>query len=156
MQAALESLFESEPVLLKVRHGETITQEELDTLNSLLHTRNPDVNLATLREFYPDTAIPLAHVLRAIVGLDHEAVESKFMAFAQSHSLSSQQLRFLAMLKDHIRQFGAIAVAQLFDAPFNTLHAEGLGGVFPNQHQFEEVVALVRGFGEPLQPTTAN
>lgn len=156
VQAALESLFESEPVLLKVRHGETITQEELDKLNSLLHTRNPDVNLATLREFYPDTAIPLAHVLRAIVGLDHEAVEAKFMAFAQSHSLSSQQLRFLAMLKDHIRQFGAIAVAQLFDAPFNTLHAEGLGGVFPNQHQFDEVVALVRGFGEPLQPPAAN
>ncbi|WP_371435960.1 DEAD/DEAH box helicase family protein [Polaromonas sp.] len=156
VQAALESLFESEPVLLKVRHGETITQEELDKLNSLLHTRNPDVNLATLREFYPDTAIPLVHVLRAIVGLDHEAVEAKFMAFAQSHSLSSQQLRFLAMLKDHIRQFGAIAVAQLFDAPFNALHAEGLGGVFPNQQQFDEVVALVRGFGEPLQPPTAN
>ena len=73
VQAALESLFESEPVLLKVRHGETITQEELDKLNSLLHTRNPDVNLATLREFYPDTAIPLVHVLRAIVGLDHWA-----------------------------------------------------------------------------------
>ncbi len=156
VQAALESLFESEPVLLKVRHGETITQEELDKLNSLLHTRNPDVNLATLREFYPDTAIPLVHVLRAIVGLDHEAVEAKFMAFAQSHSLSSQQLRFLAMLKDHIRQFGAIAVAQLFDAPFNALHAEGLGGVFPNQNQFDEVVALVRGFGEPLQPPIVN
>ncbi|MDP9606320.1 UNVERIFIED_ORG: type I restriction enzyme R subunit [Variovorax paradoxus] len=156
VQAALESLFESEPVLLKVRNGDAITQDELDRLNSLLHTRNPDVDLVTLREFYPDTAIPLAHILRAIVGLDHEAVEAKFTAFAQSHALSSQQLRFLGMLKDHIRQFGAIAVAQLFDAPFNTLHAEGLGGVFPNQHQLDEVVALVRGFGEPLQPPAAN
>ncbi|CAM3377170.1 DEAD/DEAH box helicase family protein [Paracidovorax anthurii] len=156
VQAALEPLFESDPVLVKVRNGEAITQDELDKLNSLLHTRNPDVDLATLREFYPDTAIPLAHILRAIVGLDHEAVEAKFTAFAQSHALSSQQLRFLGMLKDHIRQFGAIAVAQLFDAPFNTLHAEGLGGVFPNQHQLDEVVALVRGFGEPLQPPAAN
>ena len=156
VQAALEPLFESDPVLVKVRNGEAITQDELDRLNSLLHTRNPDVDLATLREFYPDTAIPLAHILRAIVGLDHEAVEAKFTAFAQSHALSSQQLRFLGMLKDHIRQFGAIAVAQLFDAPFNTLHAEGLGGVFPNPHQLDEVVALVRGFGEPLQPPTAS
>ena len=149
VQAALEPLFESDPVLVKVRNGEAITQDELDRLNSLLHTRNPDVDLATLREFYPDTAIPLAHILRAIVGLDHEAVEAKFTAFAQSHALSSQQLRFLGMLKDHIRQFGSIAVAQLFDAPFNTLHAEGLGGVFPNQHQLDEVVTLVRGFGDP-------
>ncbi|MDR7299018.1 type I restriction enzyme R subunit [Pelomonas aquatica] len=156
VQAALESLFESDPVLVKVRNGEAITQDELDKLNSLLHTRNPDVDLATLREFYPDTAIPLAHILRAIVGLDHEAVEARFTAFAQSHALSSQQLRFLGMLKDHIRQFGAIAVAQLFDAPFNTLHAEGLGGVFPNQQQLDEVVALVRGFGEPLQAPTSR
>ncbi|MGV3681816.1 MAG: DEAD/DEAH box helicase family protein [Acidovorax sp.] len=154
VQAALESLFESDPVLLKLRRGGTVTQEELDRLNSLLHTRNPDVDLSTLREFYPDTAIPLAHILRAIVGLDHEAVEAKFTAFALSHALSSQQLRFLAMLKDHIRQFGAIAVAQLFDAPFNTLHAEGLGGVFPNQNQLDEVVALVRAFGDPLQSPT--
>lgn len=154
VQAALEPLFESDPVLVKVRNGEAITQDELDRLNSLLHTRNPDVDLATLREFYPDTAIPLAHILRAIVGLDHEAVETKFTAFAQSHALSSQQLRFLGMLKDHIRQFGAIAVAQLFDAPFNTLHAEGLGGVFPNQDQLDQLVRLVRTFGEPIQPTT--
>ena len=156
VQAALEPLFESDPVLLKVRHGEAISQDELDKLNSLIHTRNPDVDLATLREFYPDTAISLAHILRAIVGLDHEAVEAKFTTFAQSHALSSQQLRFLAMLMDHIRQFGSIAVARLFDAPFNTLHAEGLGGVFPNPHQLNEVVALVRGFGEPLQPPAAK
>ncbi|MBN8506533.1 MAG: DEAD/DEAH box helicase family protein [Burkholderiales bacterium] len=156
VQAALEPLFETDPVLQKVRRGEPITPEELDQLNSLLHTRNPNVDLATLREFYPDTAVPLAHILRTIVGLDHEAVDAKFTAFAQSHALTSQQLRFLAMLKDHIRQFGAIAVAQLFDAPFNTLHAEGLGGVFPNPTQLDELVALVRGFGEPLQAPAIN
>jgi type I restriction enzyme R subunit len=156
VQAALEPLFATDPVLQKVRRGEPVTPEELDQLNSLLHTRNPNVDLATLREFYPDTAVPLAHILRAIVGLDHEAVDAKFTAFAQSHALTSQQLRFLVMLKDYIRQFGAIAVAQLFDAPFNTLHAEGLGGVFPNQTQLDELVALVRGFGEPLQPPAAS
>lgn len=156
VQAALEPLFATDPVLQKVRRGEPISPEELDQLNSLLHTRNPNVDLATLREFYPDTAVPLAHILRAIVGLNHEAVDAQFTAFAQSHALTSQQLRFLAMLKDHIRQFGAIAVSQLFDAPFNTLHAEGLGGVFPNPTQLDELVALVRGFGEPLQPPAAN
>lgn len=156
VQAALEPLFATDPVLQKVRRGEPVTPEELNQLNSLLHTRNPNVDLATLREFYPDTAVPLANILRAIVGLDHEAVDAKFTAFAQNHALTSQQLRFLAMLKDHIRQFGAIAVAQLFDAPFNTLHAEGLGGVFPNSTQLDELVALVRGFGEPLQPPAAN
>lgn len=90
------------------------------------------MNLATLREFCPDTAVPLALILRAIVGLDQEAVEPKFTTFAQSYALTSQPLRFSAMLEDHIRQLGAIAVAQLSDPPFNTYHAEGLDGVFPN------------------------
>jgi type I restriction enzyme R subunit len=156
VQSALEPLFESDPVLLKLRRGELITPEELDKLNSLLHTRNPDVDLSTLREFYPDTAVQLTQILRGIVGLDHAAVDVQFSAFAQAHALNSQQLRFLALLKDHIRQFGAIAVGQLFDAPFNTVHAEGLGGVFPNPVQLDEVVRLVRTFGEPLQPPAAH
>lgn len=156
VQSALEPLFETDPVLLKLRRGEPITPEELDKLNSLLHTRNPDVDLSALREFYPDTAVQLTQVLRGIVGLDHAAVDVQFSAFAQAHALNSQQLRFLALLKDHIRQFGAIAVGQLFDAPFNTVHAEGLGGVFPNPKQLDEVVRLVRAFGEPLQLPAAH
>ncbi|MDR7052596.1 type I restriction enzyme R subunit [Duganella sp. 3397] len=156
VQSALEPLFETDPVLLKLRRGERITPEELDKLNSLLFTRNPDVDLATLREFYPDTAVQLTQILRGIVGLDHAAVDVQFSAFAQAHALNSQQLRFLALLKDHIRQFGAIAVGQLFDAPFNTVHAEGLGGVFPNPMQLDEVVRLVRAFGEPLQPLAVH
>ncbi|MNL94767.1 Type I restriction enzyme [compost metagenome] len=156
VQSALEPLFETDPVLLKLRCGERITPEELDKLNSLLHTRNPDVDLSTLREFYPDTAVQLTQILRGIVGLDHAAVDVQFSAFAQAHALNSQQLRFLALLKDHIRQFGAIAVGQLFEAPFNTVHVEGLGGVFPNPLQLDEVVRLVRTFGEPLRPLAAH
>jgi type I restriction enzyme R subunit len=156
VQSALEPLFETDPVLLKLRRGELITPEELDKLNSLLHTRNPDVDLSTLREFYPDTAVQLTQILRGIVGLDHAAVDVQFSAFAQAYALNSQQLRFLALLKDHIRQYGAIALGQLFEAPFNTVHAEGLGGVFPNPVQLDEVVRLVRAFGEPLQPPAAH
>ena len=150
MQSVLEPLFDTDPVLKKIRRGEPVTDDELDRLNSLLHTLNPDVNLATLREFFPDTAVPLAHILRSIVGHDHEAVEARFSAFAQTHALNSQQLRFLALLKEHIRQYGALTPEKLFEAPFTTVHAEGLGGVFPNDQQLNEVVRLVRSFGEPI------
>ena len=50
----------------------------------------------------------------------------------------------------------AIANLPAFALSGNTLHAEGLGGVFPNQTQLDELVSLVRGFGEPLQPPAAN
>ncbi len=150
VQSALEPLFNIDPVLIKVRRGESITSEELEKLNSLLHTRNPDVDLSTLREFYPDTAVPASQILRGIVGLDHQAVDEKFTKFAQLYSLNSQQLRFLALLKEHIRQYGAIELDLLFHAPFNTIHAEGLGGIFPNQTQFDEVISFVQNFGQPL------
>ena len=151
VQAALEPLFETDPVLLKVRRGESISAEELDKLNSLLHTRNPNVDLSTLREFYPDTAVPMSQILRSIVGLDHNAVDEKFTSFAQTHVLNSQQLRFLSLLKEHIRQYGSIEIGKLFDAPFNYVHTEGLGGIFPNQTQLNEIVQLVRDFGQPFR-----
>lgn len=150
VQLVLEPLFDTDPVLKKIRSGEPVTDEELDRLNSLLHTLSPDVNLATLREFFPDTAVPLATILRSIVGHDHEAVEARFTAFAQTHSLNSQQLRFLTLLKEHVRQYGALKPERLFEAPFTTVHAEGLGGVFPNDQQLHDVVRLVRSFGEPI------
>ena len=122
-------------------------------LNSLLHTRNPHVDLATLREFFPETALPMGNILRSIVGHDHTLVEHRFTAFAQSHALNSTQLRFLSMLKEHVRQYGALNLNQLFQAPFTSIHTEGLGGVFPIEKQSDEVIQLVCSFGEPLNPS---
>ena len=156
VQSALEPLFETDPVLQKIRRGEAVSPAELDMLNSLLHTRNPNVDLATLREFFPETAVPMASILRSIVGHDHKVVEERFTAFAQTHALSSTQLRFLSLLKEHIRQYWALNLGQLFEAPFTTIHSEGLGGVFPNEKQLDQIVQLVRSFGEPLNPSPAS
>jgi type I site-specific restriction endonuclease len=76
----VEQVF-ADPVLKKIRRGEPVTDEEFDKLNSLLHTLNPDVNLATLREFFPDTAVPLAAIYIGIYqGLinDYEAFDVGF------------------------------------------------------------------------------
>jgi len=133
-----------------------VTDSELDQLNSLMHTRNPDVDLGTLREFFPDTAVPLGQILRSIVGLDNVAVNERFTAFAQKHHLSSEQLRFLTLLKDHIRQFGAITTDALFNPPFTRIHTEGLVGVFPIEAQHTELVGIVNTFGEPIQAPASH
>ena len=54
VQSALEPLFETEPVLLKIQRGESVTPEELNRLNSLLHTRNPNVDLQCWRRLNSD------------------------------------------------------------------------------------------------------
>lgn len=149
VEAALRPLFGSNPVLVKIRNGDQVSEAELEQLNSLIHTRNPDVDLHILAAFYADTAVPLAQILRSIVGMDSAAVEVRFTAFAQKHPLTSTQLRFLDMLKEHIGQFGAIKLEQLFHAPFTRLHDEGITGVFAMDEQLDELVGIIRSFGEP-------
>jgi type I restriction enzyme R subunit len=136
-------------VLQKIRDGQRVTDAELDQLNSLIHTRHPGVDLQVLREFYADTAAPLADILRSIVGMDAKAVEARFADFAQRHRLDSQQLRFLGMLKDQICKSGSIRLDALFEAPFTSIHGEGIGGLFPRDEQLGELTGIIRSFGEP-------
>ena len=151
VEAALRPLFDANPVLIKIRQGEPVSNDELEQLNSLLHTNNPDVDLHTLAEFYADTAVPLTQILRGIVGMDGATVDARFSTFAQKHPLKATQLRFLDMLKDHIAQFGAIKLEQLFRAPFTRLHDEGITGVFALDEQLDELIGIVRSFDEQVE-----
>ncbi|WP_284446560.1 DEAD/DEAH box helicase family protein [Fluviibacter phosphoraccumulans] len=156
VEATLRQLFGSDPVLTKIRNGEPVSEAELEQLNSLIHTHNPNVDLHTLAEFYADTAVPLAQILRSLVGMDGAAVESRFTAFAQKHPLTSTQLRFLDMLKEHIALVGSIRLEQLFQAPFTRIHDEGITGVFNLDGQLDELIGIVRSFGEPASLENTN
>ena len=78
--------------------------------------------------------------------MDHQAVAERFASFAAEHALSSQQLRFLDMLKNHIRDFGTIEMQQLFEQPFTRIHGEGVTGVFPDMNQVMAIKAIVDSF----------
>jgi hypothetical protein len=81
VQAALQPLFDSDPVLQKIRAGAPVSPAELQQLNSLIHTRNPNVDLDTLREFYPDTAVGLDQILRMITGELKNRIDSLWTDF---------------------------------------------------------------------------
>lgn len=148
MEELLKKVFSANPTLQKIRRNEPVTGQDLDALVSLVLTQHPDVNLALLTEFYPESAGDLAVALRGIVGLDGEVVSGLFSQFAAQHpSLSPKQQRFLALLQSHIAQFGAVSVAKLYETPFTQLDANGLDGVFDDQTA-EELVTLIR----PFQP----
>lgn len=84
--------------------------------------------------------------------MDRKAVEATFTKFVQDHhtNLNSRQLRFVALLKNHLSKFGTISIAQLYDQPFTALHHDGLDGLFPEAEQAESIVTLVKGFGVDL------
>ena len=147
VQGALEPLFQQNPVLKKIRHGEPVTPEELDELAKLVLIQNPNVDIRDLKSFFPQTTASLDKLLRTIIGMDGQAVAERFAMFASENHLSSQQIRFLEMLKNHIRDYGTIEMKQLFEQPFTQIHGEGVTGIFPDMQQIVTLQKIVEELG---------
>lgn len=147
VEKTLTPLFEKSPVLQKIRAGETITPAELDELNALIHTQNPSVDLALLKDFYPQSSVGMDQLLRTIVGLDVEAIQIQFNDFVQQHhiNLNTLQMRFLDLLKSEICRKGEMTVADLYEQPFIALHQDGIDGLFQDE-QAHLIAEFVAGF----------
>ncbi len=148
VQRVLTQLIDSTPPLQKIKAGQPVSKDELDKIAALVLAQEPDLDLTDLLEYYPETAGNLAAAIRGIIGLDAEAVNAKFTDFAQQHKLNSNQLRFLDLLKNYIRDYGAIELDQLYESPFTSLDKNGLDGVFPDGQQADELIALIESFSE--------
>jgi type I restriction enzyme R subunit len=154
VEQALNELFETDPVLKKIRAGNPITEKELDQLNALVHTNHPDVDLKVLKSFY-GTAAPMDQVLRSIVGMEADTVNASFAGFIQAHpGLSARQTQFLGMLKRQIQKAGAVEVDQLYQRPFSALGE--LDELFSDENQITELMNILKGFGETVLPESTN
>jgi type I restriction enzyme R subunit len=151
VEKSLAPLFETNSVLQKIRQGKAVTEEEVEQLNALVHTQNPAIDLKTLQEFYPESSASLDQILRTLVGMDAPAIEQTFMEFVQQiHThVTAKQQRFIGMLKNHLIRYGAIEISQLYEAPFTSIHDEGLDGVF-NPEQADVIATFVEQFNVPL------
>jgi type I restriction enzyme R subunit len=146
VQKVLTDLFDTNPTLQKIKAGQPVSEADLKALVSLVLTQHADLDLTDLMEYYPETAGHLDVAIRGIIGLDARAVEARFVAFVEKHQpLSSHQVKFLDLLKDHIRKYGSIAVADLYEPPFTLFHSEGLDGVFDDELA-TELIAVIGTF----------
>jgi type I restriction enzyme R subunit len=150
VEETLQKLFDTSPVLQKIRRGESVSPRDLTSLTSLVLTQNPDVNLELLKEFYPDSAPPLDYIIRTIVGMEPVAVEARFAAFARKFSENAKQTQFLRLLKNHINKYGAISVDRLYEEPFTSIDSNGLDGVFHDDSQINELMNILKTF-EPTE-----
>lgn len=147
IEGELKKHFETDPVLKKIRAGEPVSDREIDTLVALILTQNPEVRREHLEEFFAETAVPLYLAIRAIVGMEPDAVRDKFKTFVQGHpKLTAKQTRFLSLLQNHIARYGTISVERLYDAPFTVIDADGPDGIFENESDLSELIDIVRSF----------
>lgn len=143
---ALEELFETSPILQKIRAGQPVSEADIKALTSLVLTRHPGVNLGVLAEFYEE-AQPLDFIIRRIIGMDAEAVKERFERFVQKYpKLSANQILFLNMLRNHISKYGSIEIDRLYEPPFTTVASDGVDGVFIDEAQVTELIHILETF----------
>jgi type I restriction enzyme, R subunit len=151
VETVLRHHFMTNPTLERIRAGKAVNEEELEALAKLVLTVDDKANVKHLVQ--SETKQSLLDVLRGLVGLDPEAVDTAFTAFVHKHpQLSSQQLRFLQLLKNHIAQNGGIELERLYEPPFTTVHASGIDGVFTEKGQVDEILVILEAF----QPRKAS
>lgn len=146
VEEVLRKLFDENDVLQRIKAGRPVSDDDLRALVSLVLTQEPDLDLSNLIEYYPETAGHLDVAIRGIIGLDTDAVEERFAAFDRKHTkLNSMQLRFLALLQNHIAKYGSIEIERLYEDPFTTLSADGVDGIFA-EDQINDLITIIGEF----------
>jgi type I restriction enzyme R subunit len=141
----LQAIIKENRVLQMIRKGDEVSQSDVESLCSLVLTLEPGLDLASLIDYFPQAG-NLAQAIRGIIGMEAKAVHGRFEAFVQAHpNLASHQIKFLDLLQNHIARFGSIEVAQLYEAPFTSIHSDGLDGLF-EESLIEELLDVVGGF----------
>ena len=141
----LTTLFDKNPTLQKIRNGESVAKSELEALTSLVLTQNANVDLNILKSFYKE-AIPLDQIIRTLVGMEKEAVKTRFDEFAQTHpKLDSRQLKFLGLLQNHIAKYGLIEIDRLYEAPFTNIDAGSIDSIFDDKSA-DELIDIISSF----------
>ena len=111
--------------------------------------QHPDIDLNTLESVYPETAGHIDVAIRKVIGLDMEYVNEHFTTFVQNHpELKPDQIKFIGLLKNHICRYGGIKKERLYDAPFTTIHSDGVAGVFQEQ-QMDELFEIIETINQP-------
>jgi type I restriction enzyme R subunit len=150
VEQVLQDLFDDNETLHKIKAGEAVSETDLDALNAMVLAQNPDLDLNDLLVHYPNTANDLAVSIRRVIGLDAAKVHAHFTEFVHQHSeLNSTQIRFLSLLENHISKYGAIELERLYESPFTTLHSDGVDGVFKDDRQINELLAILSRFERP-------
>jgi len=147
LEAYVRDLAEQNPVLQKIRDNEEVEPPEIHALAKLLEEQSMHVTEDLLRKVYDHKTARFIQFMRHILGLEKleswsETVTAAFDAFISEHNtLTELQIRFLKTLQTFILQTGTVERHHLIDAPFTSIHPQGIRGVFKPE-EIKEVIDL--------------
>jgi len=143
----VRDLAEKNSVLQKIQNNEEVSTSEIHELAQLLEEQSLHVTEDVLRKVYDHKSARFIQFMRHILGLEKleswtETVTTAFDGFIAEHNtLTELQIRFLQTLKTFILQTGKVDRHHLIEAPFTSIHPEGIRGVFKTD-EIDEVIQL--------------
>lgn len=145
----IAELLDKNLMLQKLKNGESITNEEIESLAQTLHDENPHITIDLLRRVYMNKKAPFLKFIKHILGVEElknfpDTVSESFAKFIQMHpTLTTTQLKFLELLKNYIIDNGDITKKDLIQAPFTVIHPSGIRGVF-TPIEIEEILHITQ------------
>ncbi|MBI9108452.1 MAG: DEAD/DEAH box helicase family protein [Spirochaetales bacterium] len=149
VEALVLELTISNPILIKIKEGKAISDEEAAALGKLLQEEKPHITEELLRSVYKNRRASFLQFIRHILGLEllesyPDTVNHAFEQFIHEHSnMSLRQLDFLNLLKEFIIERESISKRNLIESPFTRLHPDGIRGLF-SPSEISEILELTK------------
>ena len=80
--------------------------------------------------------------VRSLAGLDREAATAAFDRYLSDTSFSTNQLRFIQLIVEHLTANGVMEVARLYESPFTDNAPQGPDMIF-TEDQVDDLVAIL-------------
>ncbi|MDP2031221.1 MAG: DEAD/DEAH box helicase family protein [Thiobacillus sp.] len=147
VEALIVELTEHNPILLKIKNGETVSADEATELAALLIEEHPHITETLLRQVYKNRKAHFIQFIRHILGIEvlqsfPDTVSAAFDQFIRAHTtLNSRQLEFLGLLKNFIVEREKVEKRDLINTPFTVIHPQGIRGVF-SPAEINEILQL--------------
>jgi type I restriction enzyme R subunit len=148
IEAMVQQLADQNPVLQKIKLGESITESELNDLAKMMNAKDPFVTEKLLQRVYGNQHAKFLQFIRHILHIEvihsfEETVTTAFDEFIKLHSnLSNGQIEFMSVLKKYLIDKGKIEKKDLINPPFTQLHPQGILGIF-SPKEIEEIITVI-------------
>ncbi|MBN1625107.1 MAG: DEAD/DEAH box helicase family protein [Deltaproteobacteria bacterium] len=147
VEAMVHELAQKNPILQRIKNGESISLAEADELADVLNKMHPHVTENLLRIVYRNRKAHFIQFIRHILGIEvlasfPDTVVMAFDQFIFAHTnLNTRQLEFLRLLKDFIIDREKVEKRDLIQSPFTIIHPQGIRGVF-RPAEIDEILRL--------------
>lgn len=151
VETKIAELTERNPILQKLKSGNTISEEEAGKLAEELHEEDPHITESLLRKVYKHQKANFIQFIKHILGIEvlesfDEQVTKAVQEFIVNHSyLTARQIDFLNLLKNYIIERGNIERRDLIQAPFTIIHPKGIRGIF-SPSEIQDILKLTEQF----------